>query len=220
MEDRREPLFATESMSGLLISGALAGALVAGPLLASRMASVLASGETSLQQGSPTEPARSESAKRKGPGDEPRLLFPVEAGDRSRFRASFNDPRGGRLHRAVDIFAPRYSPVRAVDAGVVARLLQSGAGGTAIEHADETGRYCYYYAHLDRHAPGLREGLHVERGQVIGYVGTSGNAAQRSPHLHFAVFRSEDGRSFHTDDTRCWSGTALDPYPLLNSLLN
>lgn len=119
-----------------------------------------------MQQAPPAEPARAE-----------RLFFPVEGADRARLRASFDDQRGGRPHRGLDIFAPRHSPVRAVDAGVVARLSRSAAGGTAVEQVDGAGRYCYYYAHLDRYASGLREGQALERGQVIDYVGTSGNGA-------------------------------------------
>jgi murein DD-endopeptidase MepM/ murein hydrolase activator NlpD len=87
------------------------------------------------------------------------------------------------------------------------KLHRSGAGGIAVYQFDQKGEYGYYYAHLHGYAPGLKEGLAVRRGDVLGYVGTTGNAPESAPHLHFAVFRVED-------PARWWGGTPVNPYPL------
>ena len=136
------------------------------------------------------------------------LLVPVAGVAASSLRSSFGDPRsGGRSHQAIDILAPRDTPVRAVDDGVIERLFLSEAGGRTIYQFDRTERYAYYYAHLERYAPGLKDGDRVSRGEIIGYVGTSGNAPPDTPHLHFAVFELEA-------DKRWWEGQPLDPYLL------
>jgi murein DD-endopeptidase MepM/ murein hydrolase activator NlpD len=137
------------------------------------------------------------------------LELPVRGLERDDLRDTFDEMRGGsRRHEALDILAPRHTPVLAVEAGTVAKLFLSNAGGMTIYQFDPASTYAYYYAHLDRYADGLKEGDAVERGQVIGYVGTSGNAPPDTPHLHFAIFRL-------TDDKRWWQGTAIDPYPIL-----
>lgn len=137
------------------------------------------------------------------------LIIPVEgvsAGDLTR---SFDDARSGeRRHQAIDIMAPRNTPIRAVENGRIARLFQSRAGGITIYQFDPSERFCYYYAHLERYASGLREGQEVRQGEIIGYVGTSGNAPENAPHLHFAVYRL-------TDEKRWWEGTPIDPYDIL-----
>jgi murein DD-endopeptidase MepM/ murein hydrolase activator NlpD len=136
-----------------------------------------------------------------------KLAFPVEGLGPESLMNSFGDRRGGgtRLHRAVDILAPRRTPVRAVEAGTVARLDVSAAGGISVYQFDPDERYCYYYAHLDAYAPGLSVGAKVERGQLLGYVGTTGNAPRGTPHLHFAIYRLSDAKQW-------WAGTALNPY--------
>jgi murein DD-endopeptidase MepM/ murein hydrolase activator NlpD len=136
------------------------------------------------------------------------LLIPVEGYSPDRLVSSFDDPRGSRKHEAIDILAPRGTAVRAVEGGRIARLFFSKAGGITIYQFDPTERYCYYYAHLERYANGLQEQDRVRKGQVIGYVGTSGNAPKDTPHLHFAIFRL-------TDEKRWWEGTPLDPYEIL-----
>ena len=137
------------------------------------------------------------------------LRLPVQGLDRDDLRDTFNEIRGGdRRHEALDILAPRDTPVLAVDDGTIAKLFLSKPGGITIYQFDPTATYAYYYAHLSRYAEGLEEHEAVERGQVIGYVGTPGNAPPATPHLHFAIFKL-------TDEKRWWQGTAIDPYPVL-----
>ena len=136
------------------------------------------------------------------------LEIPVQGVKADDLVRSFEDARGTRKHEALDILAPTGTPVRAVEDGRVARLFNSKAGGITIYQFDPSERSCYYYAHLDRYADGLRENGHVSKGQVIGYVGTSGNAPKDTPHLHFAIFRL-------TAEKHWWEGTPLDPYDIL-----
>jgi murein DD-endopeptidase MepM/ murein hydrolase activator NlpD len=133
------------------------------------------------------------------------LRVPIEGASVESFKGGFEERRGGRPHEAVDILAPRNTPIVAVEDGTIAKLFNSKAGGLTIYQYDPTGRLAYYYAHLERYADGLREGQPVAQGSVIGYVGTSGNAPPDTPHLHFAVFEL-DG------DRRWWKGKAIDPY--------
>jgi murein DD-endopeptidase MepM/ murein hydrolase activator NlpD len=137
------------------------------------------------------------------------LEIPVEGVKRNQLVDTFDDKRGGqRTHEALDILAPRNTPVKAVEDGTIARLFESKAGGTTIYQFDPTDQYCYYYAHLERYASGLKEGDTVKKGQVIGYVGTSGNAPKDTPHLHFAVFKLTSARHW-------WEGTPVNPYAIL-----
>jgi peptidoglycan LD-endopeptidase LytH len=135
------------------------------------------------------------------------LRLPIEEANAEAMASDFAEKRdaGGRAHEAVDILAPRHTPIHAVENGVIAKLFASKAGGTTIYQFDPSERFCYYYAHLERYADGIAEGQHVARGQVIGYVGTSGNAPPNTPHLHFAIFELNA-------DRRWWEGTPLDPY--------
>lgn len=138
-----------------------------------------------------------------------RLVVPVEGIDRSKLVQSFDDQRSGsRRHEAIDILAPRNTPVVAVDDGTAARLFMSRAGGITLYQYDPQERFVYYYAHLERYADGIKEGDKVRRGQVIGYVGTTGNAPPNTPHLHFAIFEMSDKR-------RWWEGRPLDPFLVL-----
>jgi len=136
------------------------------------------------------------------------LKVPVDDVDEDDVRDTFFDGRNGRAHEAMDIMAPRHTAVRAVEDGTIAKLFDSrGGGGTTIYQFDPTGTFCYYYAHLDRYAPGLREGQAVERGDTIGYVGSTGNASSNAPHLHFAIFRL-------TPERQWWKGEPINPYPV------
>jgi murein DD-endopeptidase MepM/ murein hydrolase activator NlpD len=137
------------------------------------------------------------------------LTLPVQGINRSDIRDGFNDMRAGtRRHEAIDVLAPRHTPVLAVEDGTVARLFLSKAGGKTVYQFDPAGRYVYYYAHLENYAEGLKEKDSVTRGAVIGYVGTSGNAPRDTPHLHFAIFKM-------TDEKKWWQGTPIDPYSVL-----
>ena len=138
------------------------------------------------------------------------LAVPVEGVQRGALVDSFEDARGSgeRAHEALDILAPRDTPVLAVEDGTIARLFTSAAGGLTIYQFDPTEQFVYYYAHLDRYADNLTQGDRIRRGQVIGYVGTTGNAPKNTPHLHFAIFRM-------TDEKRWWEGTPIDPYYIL-----
>jgi len=138
-----------------------------------------------------------------------RLDLPVQGAKREDLRESFDEQRGAsQRHEAIDMLAPRHTPVVAVEDGTIARLFFSEAGGTTIYQFDPTSTYVYYYAHLERYADGLQEGSRVKRGDVLGYVGTSGNAPKDTPHLHFAIFRM-------TDKKQWWQGTPIDPYKVL-----
>ena len=137
-----------------------------------------------------------------------RLLIPVAGVRAEDLVGSFSEARGGRVHEAIDIAAPRGTPVLAADDGTVLKLFTSRAGGLTIYLADRSRRFIYYYAHLDAYAPALREGQVVARGQQVGTVGTSGNAPPNTPHLHFAILRNDDM-------TKWWTGTPLDPFVVL-----
>jgi murein DD-endopeptidase MepM/ murein hydrolase activator NlpD len=132
--------------------------------------------------------------------------LPLDGENIESLKGGFSETRGGsRPHEAVDMLAPRNTPVRAVENGTIAKLFTSKAGGLTIYQFDPAGHLCYYYAHLERYANGLKDGQPVLQGDVIGYVGTSGNAPPNTPHLHFAVFELNA-------DKRWWQGRPLDPY--------
>ncbi len=124
---------------------------------------------------------------------------------------SFNEARDGeRQHNAIDILAPRGTPVLAAGDGVILRVGSNQLGGNVVWITDVERRFAFYYAHLDRHARGLREGQEVSRGDVLGYVGTSGNAPKNVPHLHFQVL-------LITDAKRYSNGSPLNPLPFFTS---
>lgn len=138
-----------------------------------------------------------------------RLRVPIDGADPTTWKGAFYERRNGdRPHEAVDILAPRNTPVHAVADGAIAKLFLSKNGGNTIYQFDDNDdRRCYYYAHLERYAEGLHDGQHVSQGDVIGYVGTSGNAPPDTPHLHFAIFELDADRHW-------WRGRAIDPYEL------
>ena len=136
------------------------------------------------------------------------LKLPVDGVDRKDLRNTFAEARGSRTHEALDILAPRGTKVRAVEDGRVQKLFTSKAGGLTIYEFDPTETFAYYYAHLDRYEDGLREGQMVKRGDVIGYVGSTGNASPDAPHLHFSIFRLGP-------EKRWWKGDPINPYLVL-----
>ena len=125
---------------------------------------------------------------------------------------TYSQLRGTRAHEATDILAPRGTLVLAVDKGTIKKLFTSKPGGLTIYQFDPGEVYCYYYAHLDRYAEGLKEGMAVKRGERIGYVGTTGNADPGTPHLHFAIFKIGP-------EKRWWEGAPINPYPVLMEAL-
>jgi murein DD-endopeptidase MepM/ murein hydrolase activator NlpD len=138
------------------------------------------------------------------------LLVPVAGVRVADLRDTYTEQRGGgtRTHEALDIAAPRGTPVLSATGGRVLKLFDSKAGGRMVYAADSTERYILMYAHLDAYAPGLAEGQPLRRGQPIGTVGTSGNAPPNLPHLHFAVARAGDVKQW-------WKGVPVNPYSLL-----
>jgi peptidoglycan LD-endopeptidase LytH len=134
-----------------------------------------------------------------------RLTVPVQGISREQIVSNYDDDRGSaRKHEALDILAPRGTPVLAVEDGRIVKLFTSARGGLTIYQFDPTERFNYYYAHLDRYAADIKEGQTLTRGQVIGHVGTSGNAAPNAPHLHFSISRLGAEKNW-------WEGTPLDP---------
>ena len=137
------------------------------------------------------------------------LGIPVQGVSAENIQDTFNQSRGTeRKHEATDILAPKGTPVIAVDNGTIEKLFLSVPGGITLYQFDPTEQYSYYYAHLDRYADGIREGMTVKRGEVIGYVGTTGNAPANTPHLHFGIFELGP-------EKRWWEGTPINPYPIL-----
>jgi murein DD-endopeptidase MepM/ murein hydrolase activator NlpD len=138
------------------------------------------------------------------------IALPLPNLKRSDIQDTFNDTRGGGTrHEAADIMAPRGTPVTAVVEGNVVKLFTSKKGGFTVYQYDNGREYCYYYAHLDRYADGLKEGMLLRRGDVLGYVGTTGDAQPNNPHLHFAILKLGP-------DKHWWEHTtAIDPYPQL-----
>ncbi len=137
------------------------------------------------------------------------LLIPVAGIRASDLVDTFMQARGeGRRHDAIDILAPRGTPVVAAAPGRILRLFTSERGGLTIYQLGADGRTVYYYAHLDAYAPGLAQDQQVMQGQTLGTVGDSGNAVPGNTHLHFAIWTTEDPKSF-------WDGEPVNPYPLL-----
>ncbi|WP_225042472.1 M23 family metallopeptidase [Xanthomonas campestris] len=138
------------------------------------------------------------------------LLIPVQGITSSQLQDTFTDARSeGRVHDAIDILAPAGTPVLAVADGTVEKLFDSKRGGLTVYQFEPGGRYCYYYAHLQRYADGLAEKQVIKRGQLIGYVGSTGNADPAAPHLHFEIHRLGPEKQW-------WKGEALNPYPILH----
>ena len=135
------------------------------------------------------------------------LIVPVQGVNPWDLRDSFGDPRTGHMHEALDIMAPRGTPILSATAGKLTKLHNSKQGGLMVYAADPSDRYVVMYGHLDRYADGLVEGMPLARGQLLGYVGSTG-ANVGSPHLHFAIARG-------TPSVAWWKGEAVNPYPIL-----
>ena len=117
---------------------------------------------------------------------------------------SWHAPReGGRVHKGIDIFAPKGTEVVAVADGIVSYIGDQRLGGHCVWLTTENGA-SFYYAHLDRWAPGLYEGMELQAGDLLGYVGNTGNARYTPSHLHFGVNESDE---------------MVNPFPLLKAAL-
>ena len=145
------------------------------------------------------------------PADSLRLIIPV-AGIRSdQLQDTFTAARSeGRVHEAIDIMAPGGSPVIAAADGKIVKFHDSVQGGITIYELSADGKYVYYYAHLQKRADGLKEGDEIRQGATIGFVGDTGNAGPANYHLHFSIFAV-------TDPKRYWSGSNINPFPLLKN---
>jgi murein DD-endopeptidase MepM/ murein hydrolase activator NlpD len=190
---------------GVLVAGWLLGGAVivlwseSAPAAAVRSESSAAPG-ASAAVSNPTVPAVTDGAD---------LLIPVLGIEPAELKDDFAQPRGnGRTHGAIDILAPRGTPVVAAVDGTIRKIFTSKAGGLTIYQFDREEKRVYYYAHLDSYARGLAEGIVVRQGTVIGYVGTTGNAPADTPHLHFSVEDLPRTREW-------WKGSPVNPYPLL-----
>lgn len=138
------------------------------------------------------------------------LLIPIEDADPELWKDSYYQSRGERTHQAVDIMAPRDTPIHAVEDGTIERMAWNTKGGNTIYQRDPSGRFIYYYAHLQRYEDGIKNGDFVRRGQVIGYVGTTGNAPPNAPHLHLSI-------EVATNPNRL-SGVPINPYEVFSSV--
>lgn len=136
------------------------------------------------------------------------LMVPVHGVSPSQLRDDFLAPRsGGRRHHAIDILAPRLTPVVSADFGRVLALRSNTLGGLILYIVDDAERFVYYYAHMDSYREGLRVGDRLRPGEVVGYVGSTGNASDAVPHLHLQIMRFEP--------RRYWEGVPVNPFPIL-----
>jgi peptidoglycan LD-endopeptidase LytH len=155
-------------------------------------------------------PATQTNAASAPAGDAGVLTVPVAGVARGAIRDSWGDSRGGgtRAHHGTDILAPAGARVVAAANGTVEKLFESRLGGTTLYVRSADGRWVHYYAHLAGYAPGMREGLRVRAGDLLGFVGDTGDAGAGNYHLHFGLQRMRPGE-------RWWQGEEVNPYPLL-----
>jgi murein DD-endopeptidase MepM/ murein hydrolase activator NlpD len=139
------------------------------------------------------------------------LMIPVAGVSPSKIEDSFTADRDGgeRQHNAVDILAPRNTPILAADDGVILRMSSNTLGGITIYAADRDHEFVYYYAHLDHYRDGVHAGQKVQKGDTLGFVGTTGNAPKDVPHLHFQIM-------LWPSDGKFWAGEPVNPYPVLH----
>jgi murein DD-endopeptidase MepM/ murein hydrolase activator NlpD len=200
-------------LAGWVLGGAIL-VLMAKPWTANAFADERARTAAEAAASDPGFSQRGETRVTAGPGASTAappqgVLIPVSGVTPRELRDTFHEARGGgRTHHAMDILAPRGTPVVAAVDGTIRKLFTSKGGGLTIYQYDRSGQRLYYYAHLDAYAPGLAEGTFLPRGSVIGYVGTTGNAPPGTPHLHFSI---ED----LPPTGEWWKGRPLNPYPVL-----
>lgn len=193
---------------GLIVfdgGGIFSSSITTGSVSSANPVSALSQGNPALANAmsdQPMLPARPAPA----PGQ---LLIPVEGIAVTALVDNFTQPRGERLHEALDIIAPTGTPVVAAAEGTVEKLFISKDGGNTVYVRSPDGALMYYYAHLDSYAPGLAEGQFVRAGDRIGGVGSTGNANPAVPHLHFAIMQMAPGEAW-------WEGTPINPFPILS----
>lgn len=140
------------------------------------------------------------------------IMLPVAGADMSKVDDSFNEARdGGRMHRAIDILAPRGTPILSADDGKILRMTTNTLGGISMYTVDSESRLVYYYAHMDHYNDAMSPGRAIAKGDTLGYVGTTGNAPKDTPHLHFQVMR-------WPADGKYWNGDPIDPYEALGGV--
>jgi murein DD-endopeptidase MepM/ murein hydrolase activator NlpD len=141
------------------------------------------------------------------------ILLPVAGADMSRVEDSFAEPRDGgeRVHRAIDILAPRGTPILSADDGRILRMSTNALGGISMYTVDSNARLVYYYAHMDHYNDAMLPGRTIVRGDTLGYVGTTGNAPKDTPHLHFQVMR-------WPLDGKYWNGEPINPFDALGGI--
>lgn len=170
---------------------------VSAPLITSPASAASASKPTPADPSDPSDLSRLRARS---------LTLPVTGVSAAQLSDTYAQARAaGAPHEALDIMAPRGTPVLAVEDGRVTKLFLSKPGGITLYQFDPDSNYAYYYAHLDRYAEGIVEGASLRKGQVIAYVGSTGNASPDAPHLHFAIFRLGPERQW-------WRGTPLNPF--------
>jgi murein DD-endopeptidase MepM/ murein hydrolase activator NlpD len=165
---------------------------------------------------SPATPAPAPSPATPAPAPSPapvaagRLVIPVSGMLAGQLTDSWGDARGDgtREHHAIDIVAPRGAPVVAAAGGTVEKIFESEAGGHTVYVRRTDPAWVDYYAHLDSYAPGLAEGMKLTQGQLLGAVGSTGDASPDAPHLHYEIKQMAPGEKW-------WQGTDIDPYPIL-----
>jgi murein DD-endopeptidase MepM/ murein hydrolase activator NlpD len=169
-----------------------------------------ATGPIALGPPLPPDPAPSPSPEPANFVGQVNLVVPVAGVRPEQLLDTFDDARSeGRVHDAIDIMAAAETPVLAAADGKIIKLFQSERGGTTIYQLSADQQLIFYYAHLSRYADGLAEGNTVKQGQVIAYVGDTGNAGPGNYHLHFSI-------AVVADPKRYWEGTNINPYPLLH----
>jgi peptidoglycan LD-endopeptidase LytH len=198
---------AASFMSGQLAWAAPEGMLKTAP--ANPQKATAAAGEKAKAQSEP-EKTLSEAEKKSALAalKSLHLRTPIEGFDLQRIKGAFYEKRGEEIHHAADLLAERNTPVFAVADGKIAKLFLSKAGGITIYQFDPSERFVFYYAHLEKYAEGLAEGKSIKRGELIGYVCTSGNAPKNTPHLHFSVGVMDQSKKW-------WQAIEVDPFEVL-----
>lgn len=190
-------------MPRITLRGAVIGVALAEVALIVGLAIYLAAADRVLTIGFPTRASLGAPA-----AEAAGLTIPVAGVLPSELKDTYGAGRsGGRLHKGVDIFAKQGTPVVAAAEGVIVKRDSNAVGGISVYQRGSDARTIYYYAHLHGYRPGLKEGDLVRPGDVIGYVGSTGNVTG-SPHLHFSIHTV-------TDPNRWWKGRDLNPYDLL-----